>query len=235
MSASALDRVIQLSQTGQPPQGTPPADEIRYLARDVRALLSEALTSGDPREAVELIACAVVAADNLGSLLYTDGLPETQVPLADQVRMSVLTAEQRRSPSAHTIGGSDDYPIPDKPHLSAALARYKEGKLAGHSKDEVRKHILSRAQALGVEVDLAGVLGQIMDGGATVYLAGATPPGDIPMHHAPFTGKHSHAHRVTLAHHHEHEHNGDAEHVGSGHGSNSKEKSYPFPREQQRY
>lgn len=70
------------------------------------------------------------------------------------LQLSVLTAEERRKPSAHTISGSEDYPIPDKGHLQAAIARYKEGKLAGHSKDEVRKHILSSARRLGVEVDL---------------------------------------------------------------------------------
>lgn len=66
--------------------------------------------------------------------------------------LSVLTAAERKKPSAHTIPGSDDFPIPDKGHLSAAIARYKQGALAGHSKDEVARHIRSRAKSLGVDV-----------------------------------------------------------------------------------
>lgn len=71
-----------------------------------------------------------------------------------ELKLSVLTMEERKKPSAHTIKGSTDYPIPDKGHLQAAIARYKQGKLAGHSKDEVKNHILHHARRLGVQVDL---------------------------------------------------------------------------------
>jgi hypothetical protein len=74
------------------------------------------------------------------------------------LRLAVLTAAERKKPSAHTIGDSDDYPIPDAAHLSAAVARYKQGALAGHSEDEVKRHILSRARALGKQVDLTVAL-----------------------------------------------------------------------------
>lgn len=96
----------------------------------------------DEPQAKKKVKAAALAADAISAL------SELYVPL------SVLTAAERKKPSAHTIPGSEDYPIPDEGHLSAAVARYKEGKFAGHSASEVKKHILSRAKALGKQVDI---------------------------------------------------------------------------------
>lgn len=128
--------------------------------------------------------------------------------------LSTLTAEDRKKPSAHTLGDSDDYPIPDKAHLSAAVARYKQGKLAGHSKSEVAAHIRSRAKALGESVDLAG--GSGLDEAAEAFALAAKPVGDggIPMNHGPFNGTHVHTHFQSAAHAHPHQHAGDNNHNG---------------------
>ena len=75
---------------------------------------------------------------------------------SETVALSVLSMDERRKPSAHTIDSSTDFPIPDIGHLRAAIARFKEGKLAGHSAAEVKAHILKAAQRLGVKVDLDG-------------------------------------------------------------------------------
>ena len=75
---------------------------------------------------------------------------------SETVSLSVLTIAERKKASAHTIPDSTDYPIPDVGHLRAAIARFKEGKYAGHSKAEVRAHILKAAKRLGVTVDLDG-------------------------------------------------------------------------------
>lgn len=141
----------------------------------------------------------------------------SQVQGGEFISLSVLTMDERRKPSAHTIAGSTDYPIPDKGHLAAAVARFKQGKLAGHSEEEVRRHILSRARALGETVDLAGP-----NAAATVialarggFNGPKYPVGKerlIPMEHGPHTGTHSHPHRVTEVHDHEHMHNGDSRH-----------------------
>lgn len=176
MSSSDLEKVIRLTSAAQ---ASPPADEIRHLARDIQALLSEAFQSGSPQDAVGTIACAKVAAERLGELLYTDGL---EMSVAEELRMSVLHADQ---------------PAQDK---------YSPGQ--------------AKAGLRG------GVLGQILDGEATVYLA-APPAGSLPMHHAPFTGKHSHAHAVTMVHDHDHDHHGDSRHDGAVHGVNQKEKAAP--------
>jgi hypothetical protein len=72
----------------------------------------------------------------------------------DVLSLSVLTQEDREKSSAHTIPGSTDFPIPDKGHLLAAVARFKQGKLAGHSEDEVASHIRKHAKRLGVSVSL---------------------------------------------------------------------------------
>jgi hypothetical protein len=141
----------------------------------------------------------------------------SQVEGGEFVSLSVLTMDERRKPAAHTIGDSTDYPIPDKVHLAAAVARYKQGKFAGHSQDEVRRHIMSRARALGEQVDLA-----VAVPAATTVITLARgfngpkfpgrEPGMVPMDHGPHTGTHSHPHRVVNVHDHEHMHNGDSRH-----------------------
>lgn len=134
----------------------------------------------------------------------------SQLEGGEAVSLSVLTAAQRRKPSAHTIPGTEDYPIPDKGHLGAAVARYKQGKLAGHPEAVVRKHILSRAKALGETVDLVGPPAA----GVVLALARGTLPSppSVPMEHGPHTGVHSHPHRVVNVHEHEHYHNHDSSH-----------------------
>jgi hypothetical protein len=128
--------------------------------------------------------------------------------------LSTLTAEERKKPSAHTLGDSDDYPIPDKAHLSAAVARYKQGKFAGHSASEVAAHIRSRARALGETVDLAS--GSGLDEAAEAFALAAKPVGDggIPMNHGPFNGTHTHTHFQSGAHAHPHQHANDNNHNG---------------------
>jgi hypothetical protein len=75
----------------------------------------------------------------------------------DEFGLSVLSQAERDREKAlgHTIAGTDDFPIPDKAHLSAAIARYKQGKLAGHPEEVVRRHILKHARRLGVDVELS--------------------------------------------------------------------------------
>jgi hypothetical protein len=140
----------------------------------------------------------------------------SQVEGGEFVSLSVMTMDERRKPGAHTISGSTDYPIPDKVHLAAAVARYKQGKFAGHSQDDVRRHILSRARALGEQVDLA-----VAVPAATTVIAlargfnGPKYPAQekmIAMDHGPHSGEHDHPHRVTNVHSHSHTHNGDSRH-----------------------
>lgn len=140
----------------------------------------------------------------------------SQVQGGEMLSLSVLTMEERRKPSAHTIAGSTDYPIPDKVHLAAAVARYKQGKFAGHSQAQVKAHILKHARRLGEQVDLSSMESAT---GTVLALAkgmkGPEYPAHnkmIPMEHGPFHGLHSHAHRVGEVHDHEHYHNGDSRH-----------------------
>jgi hypothetical protein len=142
---------------------------------------------------------------------------------AELLALSVLTAADRKKPSAHTIGDSDDYPIPDKAHLSVAVARYKQGKLAGHSAQEVAAHIRSRARALGETVDLAGS-GLDESAGIAALAAKAIGDGGVAMHHAPFTGTHTHTHALSAAHAHPHNHYNDNNHSG---GPQHREGSEP--------
>jgi len=138
---------------------------------------------------------------------------EERIAAGTLLELSVLTAEERRKPSAHTLGDSDDYPIPDEGHLKAAVARYKEGKLAGHSKSEVAAHIRSRARALGKTVDLAGPL-SLEEAAELVVLAKQVGDGGIIMNHGPFTGTHAHGHFQSGVHSHPHQHFGDNHHDG---------------------
>ncbi len=156
---------------------------------------------------------AAAAAREFGLTVAAD---DERAAVAALLELSVLTAEERRKPAAHTMGDSDDFPIPDKAHLSAAVGRYKQGKLAGHSKEEVAAHIRSRAKALGETVDLAFGSGLEEAAAAVLMLARRAakgpPDGGVPMDHAPFTGRHSHSHTKSDAHDHDHQHFGDNDH-----------------------
>lgn len=140
----------------------------------------------------------------------------SQVQGGEVLSLSVLTQAEREKPSAHTISGSTDYPIPDKGHLAAAIARYKQGKYAGHKPEEIASHIRSRAKALGVQVDLAADPGSTVLALARGGMKGPEYPAPnkmVPMDHGPFHGSHSHPHRVGEVHDHEHYHNGDSRHA----------------------
>lgn len=230
-----LEKVLRLASEAPVPE----PDEFRLLVQAAHVALTGACGSDDPATAAELIYSAAARVEKLASMLFTESLPADQVaasmvstPDGSLVGLSVLTAEGRRRAKAagYTIAGSDDYPIPDKDHLSAAIARYKEGKLAGHPASVVKAHILKHARRLGVEVSLtaAPVLAQIRDGEATVFLAAAPPSdvGGVPMHHAPFNGTHSHAHTVMMTHGHEHSHAGDSSHSSAMHGQNPGQKAW---------
>lgn len=93
------------------------------------------------------------------------------------VSLSVLSMDERRKDSAHTIPGTTDFPVPDVAHRRAAIARFKEGKLAGHSSAEVRSHIMKAAKRLGVQIDLGGgdggkAKGKVAARAGTVALTG---------------------------------------------------------------
>lgn len=76
---------------------------------------------------------------------------------SETVSLSVLSmAEKHALARTGQAMPGGDYPIPDIGHLRAAIVRFKEGKLAGHSRDQVRAHILKHAGRLGVEVSLDG-------------------------------------------------------------------------------
>lgn len=133
----------------------------------------------------------------------------SQLGGGEVLSLSVLTQAEREKPSAHTIPGSTDFPIPDKVHLAAAVARYKQGKLAGHSQDEVARHIRTQAKRLGEMVDLtAPDLNQ-----AVILLARGGSDQAVAMEHGPMSGEHEHPHRVVNVHSHRHTHNGDSRHA----------------------
>jgi hypothetical protein len=165
-----------------------------------------------PAQLTGITARVQAAASGFGISVPRDAGESAAV--AALLSLSVLTAEDRRKPSAHTLGDSEDYPIPDEAHLSAAVARYKQGKLAGHSKEEVVAHIRSRARALGKTVDLSTGTG--LDEAADLVVGLARAAGhaaaEIAMHHGPFTGSHSHSHFKSDAHDHPHSHYGDNSH-----------------------
>jgi hypothetical protein len=233
---SPLEKVLRLSEGPKSPESSP--DDIRVLVQAARVALTGACGTDDPAVAAELVYAAAATVEHLATMLLADAAPAdlvsatmTGYQLADEpVGLSVLTAEGRRKAKTdgYTIAGSEDYPIPDKAHLSAAVARYKQGKHAGHPAGTVKAHILKHARRLGVEVDLMApaVLSQLRDGEAAVFLAAPPDGQDIPMDHAPFDGTHSHAHRVSMAHDHEHTHHGDNSHGSSAHGQNQKEKAW---------
>jgi hypothetical protein len=149
-SAAAYDRELNLTQ-GPPapaPELTPDEGILKFArmladrrGQSVQQVLDQAaeLTSGNSED------------EKAEALLLLSDMSDE-----DAIALSVLTQAEREKPSAHTIPGSTDYPIPDKGHLQAAIARFKQGKLAGHSRKEVKAHILKHARRLGVEVDLGG-------------------------------------------------------------------------------
>jgi hypothetical protein len=130
----------------------------------------------------------------------------------ETVSLSVLTQKEREKPSAHTIPGSTDFPIPDETHLSAAVREYHAGNLAGHSEAEVKKHILAEAKRLGKQVDLTAQDNRTV----LLRLAGKAAPGMgmAPMEHGPHNGAHSHPHREVRVVDGEHYHNNDSRHGG---------------------
>ena len=117
------------------------ADRTGNSLQDVISLAAQLATGGTEEERAAAIVALSDAVDSMGCD------PETIV-------LAAMTQEEREKPSAHTIAGTDDWPIPDKKHLAVALGFYKQGKLGGHSKDAVRAHILTHAKRLGVPVNL---------------------------------------------------------------------------------
>lgn len=141
----------------------------------------------------------------LGAMVELAGLQGSET-----LSLSVLTAEGRRkaAKAGYTIAGSEDYPIPDAVHLAAAVARYKQGKFAGHPAGTVRAHILKHAKRLGKEVELA----RVPEYSVVLQLAARNSAPVTAMHHAPYSGAHSHGHYHQVAVDHEHTHNGDNDH-----------------------
>jgi hypothetical protein len=82
-------------------------------------------------------------------------------PAEEEVRLAAdhagifgltVSAEQRRALARQgkALGPDGDFPVHDAHHLGLAKAAYKAGKLAGHSKSEVRAHINKNAKRLGL-------------------------------------------------------------------------------------
>lgn len=131
----------------------------------------------------------------------------SQLSGGEAITLSVLSAAERRKPSAHTIPGSTDFPIPDETHLTAAVREYHAGNLAGHSASEVAAHIRASAKRLGKSVDLTAEPAGLL----VLRLAKGSPM--VAMDHEPLTGEHSHSHYTRTVHEHSHTHNNDNRHV----------------------
>jgi hypothetical protein len=68
----------------------------------------------------------------------------------DGLELAVSAEARQKYAKSGVALGSGAYPIPDSSHLAYAKQQFKGGHLAGHSAEEVRKHINSRARALGL-------------------------------------------------------------------------------------
>jgi hypothetical protein len=174
--SSPLDKVLQLAQDKGIVPEAPGEDRVRLLVQAARVALTGACGTDNPVEAAELVYMASAQVESLAKMLATDTMPMELVsvtltgqPLEDEtIGLSVLTARGRKQAKTdgYTIAGSDDYPIPDKAHLSAAVGRYKQGAFAGHPAGTVKAHILKHARRLGVEVELVApaALSRLHDG-----------------------------------------------------------------------
>jgi hypothetical protein len=237
---SSLDKVLRLSAQPQSPE----PDGVRELSQAVALALTMACDTSDPQEAARMTLAARKLAAELSGMLGREKISvESRIAAAAPVlagevicavagdgenfQLAVLTQAQRdRYATTGVALSGGAYPIPDKGHLAAAVARYKQGAHAGHSAGSIKSHILKRAKALGVSVSLT-VMEDLASGEASVFLA-APPAGgnDIPMHHAPFTGTHEHAHSVTMTHGHAHSHQDDNSHGSPVHGNNAAQKAW---------
>lgn len=198
MAESSLGKVLRVAGAVEEKPAEP---DLRELISAACSELHEAVRVADPAVAAQLVLAALADLDGAAGQLFiemTGPVPEGVLAFA------AMTTEARKKPSAHTIPGSTDFPIPDKHHLSLAVGRYHAGDLAGHSKEEVASHIRGRARALGETVDLATAL---VDTPVLLELArGAAAV--VPMtimaseHHEPMHGTHAHAHT----------HSGDSSH-----------------------
>ncbi len=131
----------------------------------------------------------------------------------ENISLSVLSQKDREKASAHTIPGTTDFPIPDKAHLSAAIARYKQGALAGHPSSVVKKHILSAAKRLGETVELTEEDDRVVLLGLTGKRQDKVPADVmVAMEHGPHIGSHSHPYRASHVVNAEHVHNHDSQH-----------------------
>ena len=68
----------------------------------------------------------------------------------DALELAVSAEARQKYAKSGVAMGSGAYPIPDSSHLAYAKQQFKAGHLAGHSAEEVRKHINARARALGL-------------------------------------------------------------------------------------
>lgn len=113
--------------------------------------------------------------------------------------------------------GKKRYPI-DKEHIHAAIGYFsKAANRAAYSASQVKNiwgRIRGAASKFGIKMGDEGntvtAAGGLDD--AMVALAGMPPSPDMPMHHGPFNGQHSHSHVVRSVQTTKHFHNNDSSH-----------------------
>ena len=95
--------------------------------------------------------------EKCAALIALSDAMDAPVTLSGDVLELSVSMEERRSLAKEdkALGPEGDFPIPDKGHLISAIARYKQGRLAGHPKSAVHAHIVKNAKRLGVAVTLA--------------------------------------------------------------------------------
>lgn len=224
---SALEKLERMAALSASDQGTAvqAQSDLADLVLDSQAALSAALEAGDLKTVAEMVVAAAGKVDEIVKVLcLTPPAPEGD----DLFGLAVLTTAQRdRMASTGVAMPGGHFPIPDKGHLQAAIARYKQGAHAGQDAGKIKAHIVKRAKALGVtDLNLSRpVLPQALNGDVIAFAAAVM--GGVAMQHSPMTGTHTHDHpAMPHVHGHEHSHMADNEHGGDMHGQNPGSKAW---------
>jgi hypothetical protein len=231
----SLEKLLRL--TGQQGDQAATGDDLRELARAIHLTLSEATSTDDPAAAAELVFAAAAAAEGLDSALYGEGMDDWVEATAGQSQAALALSGGKPSGEYADPGYQNDgkprYPVDTEEHVRASNSYIsKAGNARVYSAQQLAKikatiHAAMQRHSIGTSVAATAVLGQLQSGDAWVMLA-AAPAGQqgIPMHHAPFSGTHTHAHKVSMTHDHEHTHVNDSQHDGTVHGSNAGQKAW---------
>jgi hypothetical protein len=146
---SGAEQLIGFSEQDSASIGEITLDDVDEAAGELAAatgltyedIMSVVRAGATGRDAAELALSVAALAGELGVQGSGDG---------DTISLAVSQAERDQLAETGQALPGGDFPVHDAHHLALAKGEYKKGNLAGHSREEVRRHINKNAKRLGL-------------------------------------------------------------------------------------